>query len=51
MISAKTSDPANIYLEISLMYRIRPENLNDIYSKWPTNNIQRDFVLFAKVSY
>ena len=31
------------------MYRIREENLLDIYKKWPTKNIQRDFILFAKV--
>jgi hypothetical protein len=49
IISAKTSNPSNIYLEVSLMYRIREENLHQIYKKWPTKNIQRDFILFAKV--
>ena len=50
MITAKTSNPSNIYLEIAIMYRIRPENLHDIYRKWPTGNIQRDYILFAKVT-
>lgn len=49
IISAKTSNPSNIYLEVSIMYRIREENLHDIYKKWPTKSIQRDFILFAKV--
>ena len=31
------------------MYRIREENLHEIYKKWPTKSIQRDFILFAKV--
>ncbi|TNV77007.1 hypothetical protein FGO68_gene10522 [Halteria grandinella] len=48
IISAKTSNPSNIYLEVSIMYRIREENLHDIYKKWPTKSIQRDFILFAK---
>lgn len=49
IISAKTSNPSNIYLEISLMFRLREENLYDIYKKWPTGNFKRDFILFAKV--
>ena len=32
------------------MYRIREENLHDIYKKWPTKSIQRDYILFAKVT-
>lgn len=48
-IQAKTSNPSNIYLDVAIMYRIREENLHDIYKKWPTKNIQRDFILFAKV--
>ena len=49
MITAKTSNPSNIYLEIAILYKIREENLFDIYKKWPTQNIQRDYILFAKV--
>jgi hypothetical protein len=49
-IQAKTSNPSNIYLDVAIMYRIREENLHDIYKKWPTKNIQRDFILFAKVT-
>lgn len=49
MITAKTATPSNIYLEIAIMYRMRPEYINEIYAKWPTNNIQRDYILFAKV--
>lgn len=30
------------------MYRIREESLHDVYKKWPTQNFQRDFILFAK---
>ena len=50
MITAKTATPSNIYLEIAIMYRMRPEYINEIYAKWPTNNIQRDYILFAKVA-
>lgn len=48
IIQAKTSNPSNIYLEISILYRIREESLHDVYKKWPTQNFQRDFILFAK---
>ena len=51
MITAKTATPSNIYLEIAIMYRMRPEYINEIYAKWPTNNIQRDYILFAKVAF
>lgn len=50
-INSKTSNPSNLYLEISILYRIREENLHDIYKKWPTKNNFRDYVLFAKVIY
>ena len=49
IITAKTSNPSNIYLEVAIQYRIKEEYLHDIYKKWPTKNIQRDFILFAKV--
>eukprot|EP00347_Sterkiella_histriomuscorum_P019052 403343145 len=47
-ISAKTSNPSNVYLEVAIMYRIRDEHLHDIYKKWPTKSNQRDYILFAK---
>jgi len=50
IISAKTSNPSNIYLEVAMMFRLREENLHDIYKKWPTKNFKRDFILFAKVT-
>ena len=49
IISAKTSNPSNIYLEVAIMFRIREESLHDVYKKWPTKNFKRDFILFAKV--
>lgn len=38
IISATTSDPANIYIEATLMYRIRPEFAHYIYLIFPNKN-------------
>lgn len=50
LITAKTSNPSNVYLEVAIMYRIKEEYLHEIYKKWPTKNNKRDYILFAKVN-
>ncbi len=51
MITAKTSNPSNVYLQVAIMYRIKEEYLHEIYKKWPTKNNKRDYILFAKVNF
>ncbi len=38
IILATTSDPANIYIEAKLMYRIRPEFAHNFYALFPNND-------------
>lgn len=49
-INAKTSNPSDVYINVAILYRLRKENLVDLYNKWPTQNYQSTFVLMAKVS-
>lgn len=47
-IITKTSDPSEIYLEVFIMYRLRPEFLLEIFKSYPEMDYEYSFNLIAK---
>ena len=49
-INAKTNNPADINIQVTMMYRIKEEYLDEIYQSYPSRNYHKDLVVVAKVS-
>lgn len=50
VLLAKTSTPSDIQLEVVLYYKLRPEQLSNLYNLYPAQNHQSAFASIVKVS-
>ncbi|MBZ0306637.1 MAG: hypothetical protein K8I82_11270, partial [Anaerolineae bacterium] len=44
MIPARTSDGQEVFIDITLIYNIDPDNINQLHQKWPNERYQTELV-------